>query len=923
MKIPCTLLFLLAAAGAAQAEPRVRPMPTDRLGPFVRLADGGILTVDGGAALVSKDEGATWSDPAPMFPPDKEALISRERAILRTKGGTVLVAFMNLKTRGKGYWDAQKKAFVPGVRLDVWTVRSTDGGKTWTDAQCVQQGYSGAVRALVQAANGNVVLATQDVAHDPARHATTAYYSPDEGKTWKRAEYMDRQGNRHATLDVGGHGHHDGAIEPTVELLKDGRLWMLMRTGHDRFWQAFSRDHGVTWTDFGPSSLDASAAPGLLKRLASGRLLLAWNRLYPEGTTSYTRRGPDWHKEPASYHREELSVALSDDDGKTWGKPVVVARQPGKWLSYPYVFERQPGVLWLTTMQGDLRLELREREFLAAAEPREPGRTFVGPVGVGANLVVLPDGVWEAYRPAKLAGGFKLTRVRSTDEGRSWSQPEAVHDLPGEPWGGTVALLDRRGEVQLFITRLRLEGAGKRIAVDRFIDVWHLRSLDGRTKWGEPQRVFAGYTGSIQMALQLSGGRILLPLGVWAPGRAVAPPTGAHYCTTLYSDDDGKTWNQSPAQLTAPCVEGYNGNNYGACEPVAVERPDGQVWMLMRTQAGFLYESFSKDGVEWSKAQPSRFHSSNSPAGVAKLPDGRLVVAWNNCELPPRADGQGVYGGRDALHLALSDDGGKTWRGRREVYLDLRRNDSPPRTGDRGTAYPFLVVTKAGKVGVISGQGAGRRALALVDPAWLLQPRRADYFSAGLADWSVFTEFGPARGYWRDRAPGAVVTDHPDRKDAQVLHVRRATADRPGDGAVWNFPAGSKGTLTLRLRLEKGFGGAVLALNDRFFNPTDDNGEAKALFRLSIPPDGRIGEGAALEPGRWHAVELSWDLSEGKCRVLLDGREAAVLPCQGEGEGVSYLRVRSAAPAADAAGLLVEKVSAEVAPAAARGEKKP
>ena len=57
--------------------------------------------------------------------------------------------------------------------------------------------------------------------------------------------------------------------------------------------------------------------------------------------------------------------------------------------------------------------------------------------------------------------------------------------------------------------------------------------------------------------------------------------------------------------------------------------------------------------------------------------------------------------------------------------------------------------------------------------------------------------------------------------------------------------------------------------------------------------------------------------------LLLDGREAAVLPCQEAAEGVSYLRVRSTAPAADAAGLLVEKVAAEVAPAPARGEKRP
>jgi hypothetical protein len=38
------------------------------------------------------------------------------------------------------------------------------------------------------------------------------------------------------------------------------------------------------------------------------------------------------------------------------------------------------------------------------------------------------------------------------------------------------------------------------------------------------------------------------------------------------------------------------------------------------------------------------------------------------------------------------------------------------RTGDRGTAYAFLIVTNDDQLGVIGGQGASRRALTFVDP---------------------------------------------------------------------------------------------------------------------------------------------------------------------------------------------------------------
>ena len=99
-----------------------------------------------------------------------------------------------------------------------------------------------------------------------------------------------------------------------------------------------------------PSDLDASSAPGYLLRLRSGRLALAWNRLNPEGGTYRKTAAPSPASEvPTSWHREELSLALSGDDGKTWTKAVVIARQKGGQVAYPYLFERRPGELWVFT----------------------------------------------------------------------------------------------------------------------------------------------------------------------------------------------------------------------------------------------------------------------------------------------------------------------------------------------------------------------------------------------------------------------------------------------------------------------------------------------------------------------------------------------------------------------------------------------
>jgi hypothetical protein len=532
----------------------------------------------------------------------------------------------------------------------------------------------------------------------------------------------------------------------------------------------------------------------------------------------------------------------------------------------------------------------------AAASPQPP-------LDFGAtntyNAVTMPDGALESFHRRAIGGHVRILHQRSTDNGRTWSRPDTLLNLSVEPWGGPMPLLDRDGELHFVISKAR--GEGRKPNVDRFIDLYHLRSTDGRTKWTEPRRIYEGYCGSLQGVFQLKSGRIIVPFADWLPGVRTAPPTGPSVTTCVYSDDGGKTWRRSPAKLTAPCHDGYNGGNYGACEPTILDLKDGRVWMLIRTQDGFLYESFSTDGVNWSEAKRSRFHSSNSPAFPVRLPDGRIVIFWNNCVMPPRAGKDGVYGGRDALHAAISADEGKTWRGFREVYRDPTRNASPPKDGDRGTAYPHATVTKDGKILLVSGQGANLRHRLLVDPDWLLETAQAERFD-NLDSWHVFKGFGPAQRFWRDRVQGPQLIAHPDKPGAKVLRIRRPD-DRDADGAAWNFPAGQSGKLTLRLRMADGFAGGQISVTDRFFDPCDDAGEKQAAFTFAI--------GKNLQPGQWHTLELAWN--DKQCAVTLDGKPTATLsPRAPAPDGLSYLRLRSTAPSVDMAGFLVESVAATV-----------
>src|SRR5690606_20053438 len=108
---------------------------------------------------------------------------------------------------------------------------------------------------------------------NPGHHTTVTYTSKTNGLNWIRSN----------VIDLGGVGHHSGAMEATIEQLRDGRIWMLIRTNWGVFWEAFSENEGLTWKQFRPTDIDASSTPGLLTRLKSGRLFLVWNRKLPVG----------------------------------------------------------------------------------------------------------------------------------------------------------------------------------------------------------------------------------------------------------------------------------------------------------------------------------------------------------------------------------------------------------------------------------------------------------------------------------------------------------------------------------------------------------------------------------------------------------------------------------------------------------------
>lgn len=308
-----------------------------------------------GKVRISRDEGVTWSDAGPLHADGVDVRPTDSGVFHCTRDGTLVLAFSNAAERDNWNWNPELKDS-PGARLPLYATRSRDGGETWEPARRLHEAWTGANRDIIELQDGRLIFTTQQLAHNPGRHAVMTYYSDDAGGSWEASNL----------IDLGGVGHHGGICEASLVELKDGRLLKYIRTNWGRLWRAYSFDRGGYWHPYGPTDIDASSAPPILLRLASGRVVMVWNRYYPEGRTDIELRGGDdvWSETPTSNFRGELSISFSEDECRSWSEPQVVARRPEGEISYPQLFEIHPGVLWLTVPRGQLAMELREADFV-------------------------------------------------------------------------------------------------------------------------------------------------------------------------------------------------------------------------------------------------------------------------------------------------------------------------------------------------------------------------------------------------------------------------------------------------------------------------------------------------------------------------------------------------------------------------------
>ncbi|MCS6953177.1 MAG: sialidase family protein [Bryobacterales bacterium] len=277
--------------------------PRNSEGDFIRLRDGRLLFAysrfggDGGDDAPATIEVRSSSDGGRSWTSKDETLVAGEGA-----QNVMSVSFVRLADGRIGLFYIRKNS-----RFDCQVLArfSTDEARTWSRPVLAtpDAGYFVLNNdRVVQLSSGRIVVPVarhSSGADFTFRGVATCYLSDDGGRSWRRSR---------SVLECPDESSRAGLQEPGVVELNDGRLMMFMRTDLGSHYLSYSNDGGESWTAAQPSSLVSPLSPASIERIPkTGHLLAVWND-HSQATEEARNK----------QQRTPLTVAISEDEGRTW-----------------------------------------------------------------------------------------------------------------------------------------------------------------------------------------------------------------------------------------------------------------------------------------------------------------------------------------------------------------------------------------------------------------------------------------------------------------------------------------------------------------------------------------------------------------------------------------------------------------------------
>lgn len=280
------------------------------------------------AFSVSDDDGLSWSKPQILF--NHPGVEDADPSLI--VDGDRILAFSTTVS-------------VPGIDSTDIYMRSSKDGLTWGNEIHTKKPYryiSGKIHHGHRLKDGTLIMgyawdAWAEKGMPPRTEGemdnrSGVLRSTDGGESWSAGSdiiYPDEI----SRVSPGAAG---GLCEPATVVLADGRIMALVRTVGNELYKTYSSDNGLSWESPRPSGLTAHNTPAALWKLDnSSDVLVAWNN--------------------SPIARDPLTVALSNDGGKTWSQPKIIVKTGGPQASYPSVIQAKDGTMIVVWQQNVAR----------------------------------------------------------------------------------------------------------------------------------------------------------------------------------------------------------------------------------------------------------------------------------------------------------------------------------------------------------------------------------------------------------------------------------------------------------------------------------------------------------------------------------------------------------------------------------------
>lgn len=287
-----------------QGIPGIERAPTGRL--WAAWYGGGVSEDHCNYVMLatSPDAGLTWTPPILVIDPDGEGPVRAfDPCLWHDPGGRLWL-----------FWAQGYAGNKTCPRWGVWAIATDDSGSAnpvWTAPVRLCDGIM---------MNRPTVLSTGEwlicSAHWFREGSAGVVASEDRGRTWTWRgqatvpDPADRNCDEHMIVER-----------------RDGTLWMLVRTRYG-IGESISSDGGRTWPPVTPTTIAHTASRFFIRRLKSGRLLLVKHGNILENTG-----------------RSLLKAFVSDDDGRTWSRELLLDGRQG--VSYPDGVESEDGTQYV------------------------------------------------------------------------------------------------------------------------------------------------------------------------------------------------------------------------------------------------------------------------------------------------------------------------------------------------------------------------------------------------------------------------------------------------------------------------------------------------------------------------------------------------------------------------------------------------